>query len=157
MQFSSPAVPPSPSNRSGTGGHVYTYSFDRETFRGRFETRDAARSAGEDALPKWPGPAEAIYVGRVIDHAPPLEGLAGPVLDVLRERAGEEAAAALNAASEKAGDDLDDRLARLVRAWLQKHDVFGESRVEEISEHPLPLIAKAPEKDNPEIGILGFD
>ncbi|MEL7238456.1 MAG: hypothetical protein AAGK78_06310, partial [Planctomycetota bacterium] len=113
MHFSSP--PADPSDRPlDAGQHVYTYSFDRETFRGRFATREAAREAGVQALPKWPGPAEAIYVGRVIDHAPPLDNLAAPLLETLRSRAGEQASAALDAVAEKATGELDDRLARFV-------------------------------------------
>jgi len=75
----------------------------------------------------------------------------------LRSRAGEQASAALDAVAEKATGELDDRLARFVRAWLQKYDIFGEPRIEEISEHPLPLVRHAPDSDTPEIGILGFD
>ena len=162
MNFSSPsATPPGqserPADRDAEPAHVYSQSFDRETFRGRYATREAAREAGELALPKWPGPAEAIYVGRVIDPAPPLDKLAPVLIETLRQRGSAEAVAAIDAIGDSAIGDLDDRLTRLVRAWLAVHDVFGEARIEEISEHPLPLVEKAPESDTPEIGILGFD
>ena len=53
--------------------------------------------------------------------------------------------------------DLDVKLARTLRDWLVGHDLVGASRIEEISEHPLPLIAHVGDDDQIEVGPVGVE
>ena len=152
--------PPAPAARDA-GEISYAYSFDRETFRGRFETRRDAVAAARDALPLWPAAAEAIYVGRRIDPALHVHGYADLVLAEMRARALDNGDAPVDhdGLPADARRDLDAVLARALRDWLTAHDLVGDSRIEEISEHALPLIAHVGGGggDEVEVGPVGVE
>ena len=150
MPIPNPAVP-------GRPRPIYAYSFDRETFRGRHASREAALAAAEDALPAWPTIPEAIWVGRLVDVAPPTVGLGDAVLDNLTRRLADDGRDALPAIPDAARLDLDAGLAGLVRDWLDDHRLIGEPRVEGISEHPLPLVAHVPPREVDEVSLLGTE
>ena len=137
----------------------YAYSFDREGFRGRFESRRDALAAARAALPLWPAQPEAIYVGRRIDPALHVHGYADLILEAMRGRA-------LDAGDVPADHDglpagarraLDAGLARTLRDWLVGHDLVGDSRIEEISEHALPLVSHVGAGDQVEVGPVGVE
>ena len=138
---------------------TYAYSFDRETYRGRFETRREALDAARKALPFWPAAAEAIYVGRRIDPALHVRGYAELVLDAMRQRALDAGDVPPDHDGLPAGArrDLDAGLAETLRDWLVAHDLVGRSRIEEISEHALPLVAHVSSDDSVEIGPVGVE
>ena len=136
---------------------AYAYSFDRETFRGEFDDRTAAVAAAERALPTWPAAAEAIYVGRLVRPQLPVADLGDVVLSELADRRADSGQPPV-AADADARDELDARLAALVRAWLDDHGLAGTARVEEISEHALPLIAHVPDHAtaDDEVELMGI-
>ena len=137
----------------------YAYSFDREGFRGRFESRRDALAAARAALPFWPAQAEAIYVGRRIDPALHVHGYADLILEAMRERALDagDAPVDYDGLAADVRRDLDAKLARTLRDWLVGHDLLGDSRIEEISEHALPLISHVGDDDQIEVGPVGVE
>jgi hypothetical protein len=139
-----PAAPPA---------RRYAYSLDREVFRGSYDSRRAAVAAAETALKDWPAMAEAIWVGRLVATMPRLDDLAETVLDELRDRPvdGDPLADATDAQR----DDLDTRLADLVREWIGDHHLAPPPRVEEISEHALPLIEHVTSGREREVELIG--
>ena len=150
MPIPKPAVP-------GRTRPVYAYSFDRETFRGRHASRDAALAAAEGALEAWPTIPEAIWVGRLVDVAPPTTGLGDAVTDSLTRRLADDGRDPLPNLPDAARADLDAALAGLVRDWLDDHGLVGEPRIEGISEHPLPLVAGVPPREVDEVSLLGTE
>ena len=152
-----------PDSTDQTEDETYAYSFDRTQWRGRFASRRAAVRAARAALPNWPAMAEAIYVGRQIEPAAHVAGHAEIVLEAMRDEA-------LDAGDDPVGydglphgarEDLDARLAQALREWLDAHDLAGESRIEEISEHALPLVehvgGRAELRDQVEVGTIGIE
>ena len=155
-----PAVPTASGLAPRDAGEVtYAYSFDRQSFRGRFETRRGALEAARKALPLWPAAAEALYVGRRIDPALHVHGHAALVLDAMRRRALDAGDVPPDHDPLPAGArrDLDARLADLLRDWLVAHDLLGRTRIEEISEHALPLVSHVDGGDEVEVGPVGVE
>jgi hypothetical protein len=147
---------PLPPASSGRPRHTYAFSFDRETFRGSYETRSAAVEAGEQALAAYPGPAEAIWVARAVRPEPRLNGLAETVLEALADRMSDEGQDAVQA-SELARDELDARMAALLHAWMRDHDLFPAGGVEAVSEHPIRLIPHVDDEGTAgkEVSLIG--
>lgn len=139
--------------------YVYGYSFDRETFRGRYPSRQAAVEAAHAALPNYPAIPEAIYVGRRIDPKVPVDHLGSLLIDAIGDRAMDSGDLPIDvdAVDREAREDLDARVATTLQEWLQRHDLIPPGRIEEISEHPLPLIHHVPEKHEREVGLIGVE
>lgn len=139
-----------------SGRACYAYSFDRETFRGRFATRRDAVAAAEVALEERKDATEAIWVGRRVEARPPTGAMGQFVTNELRRRQVEagEAPTSVNA---KAAEDLDCRLETLLNDWLGDHDLLPEARVEEISEHPVPLVAHVADSGQQEVQLIGVE
>ena len=151
-----------PSGRPRRSRPLYAYSFDRESFRGRFASRNEAAEAAQIALSNYPTSVETIYVGRLVDREAPVEGLSAGVLEMIerrhRERGGasgltDELADAV--ANEDACQELDDRLFVVLREWLADHGCLAGPGFEEISEHAPPLVSHVAAGASHEIGLIG--
>lgn len=120
----------------------FAYSFDRESFRGRFDSREEAIHAAEQAYRVEENlPAEAIYVACRVRVDPQTAGHADAVLADMRRRfvAADGDPNWLRRIDDQQHADLDASLRRAIEAWLDRHGLWppGE-RFEHISEHPLP-------------------
>lgn len=156
--MSSPATAVS-SPPSVRARYVYAYSFDRETFRGRYTTRHEALDAAHAALAAYPAIPEAIYVGRRINPAFDVGGLGDLLIEVICDRAIASGEAPLDAEAldDDVHADLDSQIAAALRDWLHRHELIPAGRIEEISEHPLPLVAHVAEGDEREVGLIGVE
>ena len=156
------AEPPSPGRRRRTQP-LYAYSFDRESFRGRFHSRGEAVEAAQAALSNYPTSIEAIYVGRLVDREAPVEQLSKGVIEQIERRhreRGNQSGLTDSLSSVTADDDarqeLDDRLFVVLREWLADHGCLSGPGYEEISEHAPPLISHvAATGAATEVGLIG--
>ena len=139
--------------------YFYAYSFDRETWRGRFPNRAQAVEAAETALPDFPAVAEAIFVGRRVDPNLYVHGYAPMLLEAMREQACKAGDQPVdhNGLSPRVRDDLEHSIAQTLRDWLIRHELVPPGRIEEISEHPLPLIRHVADNDQAEVCLLGVE
>src|SRR5262245_24215035 len=121
----------------------FSYSFDRETFRGLEETRQDALKQALAKLPEQQDAPEMIYVGKRVPIDPGTSGLAEMILGAVRRRLRDEVGAAatqpLMRVNEHQLAELDDAIDNAVRSWMTKHDLMPtQSKVIAISEHPAP-------------------
>jgi hypothetical protein len=124
----------------------FSFSFDRETFRGLHDTRQEALKKAVDKLPELDTSPEMIYVGKRVPVDPGSSGLAEMIIGAMRRRVrdttGESTTQYLMHVNEHQLAELDDELDRVIRAWLQKHELTPtQSKVIAISEHPAPQSA----------------
>src|SRR4051812_34485786 len=64
----------------------FVHSFDRETFHGSDETRQAALKAALDEIPQLDGSPDTVYVGKRVPIDPGSSGLAEMILAAMRRR-----------------------------------------------------------------------
>jgi hypothetical protein len=138
----------------------FAFSFDRETFDGRFATRAEALSAG---LARAAGLADVlcVHVGEVIDADPQTTDHADLVLKRMHDRAqqvyGDTAAGYCRKVNDQEAALLDDMLAATIDAWLKKTDRQPTfCRFTAVSEHPIPPTSRYSEGELPrEVSQLG--
>jgi Arc/MetJ-type ribon-helix-helix transcriptional regulator len=120
----------------------FAYSFDRVSFKGRFDSRLEALRAAERALQESDDtPADAIYVARRVGIDPQTSGHADAVLADMRRRmvAADGDPNWLRFVNDQQHAELDEALRRTLESWLAKHNLLpAEEKFEHISEHPLP-------------------
>lgn len=138
----------------------FSYSFDRETFRGLHDTRQDALKKGLEEARLLPVTPEAVYVGKRVPVDPGTAGLAEMILGAVRRRLrdeiGNDAIQPLVRVNEHQLAELDDAIDRVVRQWLAKHELTPtQSKVVAISEHPVPLPSMTPSSDASEVGLIG--
>ncbi len=139
----------------------FTYSFDRETFRGAHDTRQDALKKALDKLPELDISPEAVYVGKRVPIDPGSSGLAEMIIGAMRRRVrdetGDTSSQYLMRVNEHLLAELDDEIDRVIRAWLAKHELMpAHSKIIAISEHPIPqpsMTRAAGSSD--EVGELG--
>jgi hypothetical protein len=120
----------------------FSYSFNRETFNGIFETRPEALNKAIEKLNELSDSPEVIYIGKRIPLNPIPSGLGEIVLSAMRRRvrdeAGDGASQSLRQIDEHQLAELDEELNRAVTAWLNQHDLMPtQSKITSISEHPV--------------------
>jgi hypothetical protein len=121
----------------------FSYSFDRETFKGLHDTRQDAFKQALAKLPEQSDSPETIYVGKRVPVDAGTTGLAEMILGAMRRRLRDQVGAAasepLMRVNEHQLAELDDAIDRVLREWLTKHELMPtQSKVIAISEHPVP-------------------
>lgn len=135
----------------------FSYSFDRESFTGRFETREQAVAAGMKAAAARPDPVEAVYVARSVPVDPQADGHAERVVEWMRvrmlDRTGD--GSYLANVDEHQLADLDASIEHAIVEWLKRHGLEPACRYTAISEHPLPLVHAHAPHDSDEVSLIG--
>jgi len=121
----------------------YVYSFDRETFCGPFETRDAAYRAAVARTGEMENPPTEIFVGQMIPGDAQASDHACEVTEHMRQRAraavGERADDYLKRITDQEEAELDTAIRAAIVGWLEKHDRTPKFfDVKGISEYPVP-------------------
>lgn len=135
----------------------YAFSFDRETFEGKFATREQAVEAGLKAAQARTDVIAAVFVGKRVAPDPQAEGHAEDVARSMRRRmlARTGDATYLAGANEHTLADLDATLAKCIVEWLRRHDLKPAAKFLAISEHPLPTVhAHGPSRSD-EVQLMG--
>src|SRR5262249_26216905 len=140
----------------------FSYSYDRETFRGLHDTRQDALKQGLASLQEQQDQPEMIYVGKRVPVDAGTSGLAEMILGAMRRRlrdtAGDGASQTLLRVNEHQLAELDDAIDKVIREWLTKHELAPtQSKVIAISEHPVPQpsMTRANGNGTPEVTELG--
>lgn len=137
----------------------FAYSFDRETFRGEFATREEAAEAGQAEALKVMSIVEAVYVAKRVPTNPQADMHGDDVVKVMKRRMLSKTgdASYLAAANEHVVADLDAAIEHAIVDWLKRHELSPADKFSSISEHPLPSVhAHAPSR-NDEVGMMGAD
>src|SRR5438093_12565646 len=121
----------------------YVYSFDRESFVGPFETREAAYRAAVARAAEMENTPTEIFVGQQIAGDPQACDHACEVARRMRERAraaaGEQADDYLRRVNDQEEAELDELIEKSILTWLDKNDRMPEFfDVKGISEYPVP-------------------
>jgi hypothetical protein len=121
----------------------FSYSFDRETFRGFYDTRQDALKNGIVAVKEQETTPEAIFVGKRVPVDCGTSGLAEMILGTMRRKVrdtiGDAGAQPLLRVNEHQLAELDDAIDKVIRDWMVKHELTPtQSKVIAISEHPVP-------------------
>ena len=137
----------------------YAYSFDQDTFRGRFDSRQQALDAAARALRDRADQPEGIFVGQWLEPDVQTAGHAGPVVAAMRDRwrrAGGDRGF-LDAVDERSLGELNADLERVLKAWLADHDLLpATTRVRAVSHHPVPNVHHvAVTSDERETSLIG--
>jgi hypothetical protein len=144
----------------------FAYSFDRQSFIGAYETRQAAYVAGVRRAMEFPTSIEAVFVGERVPADPQVCGHAAGIIREMRRRAigqsGDAAGGYLRRVHEHQEADLDEAVAQAVLAWLARHELTpGFFRVQRVTEMPMPLgvaaggTASDKTTEEPEVQELG--
>lgn len=137
----------------------FAFSFDRETFRGEFATREEAALAGQAEALKYIAVVEAVYVAKRVPCNPQADMHADDVVKSMKRRMLAKAGDStyLAAANEHVVADLDASLEHAIVDWLKRHELQPPDKFSSISEHPLPSVhAHGPSLDD-EVGLMGPD
>lgn len=121
----------------------FGYSFDRDTFHGQFDTRQAALAEAMKALKQRTDVPEGIFVGQWIEPDPRSTDHAELIVNAMRDRweMSSESGAYLSSVTDQEMADLDAELDRAIRAWLTKHHLLPSPvKVRGVSEHPVPNV-----------------
>ena len=121
----------------------YAFSFDRETFRGTFNSRQEALKAALEAAAHEADSPATVYVACRAPLDPHAQGHAETLIQRMRRAVradvGPEGEAFLKLVSDQELADLDHEIYRTIRAWLSKHELLLPSgKLAAISEHPVP-------------------
>ena len=122
---------------------TFAFSFDRETYRGTFESRQAALAAATEELKRRADLPAGIYIGQWAEPDPQSDHHAERVVAAMRDRfkiaTGESKY--LERPSEQELADLDYDLDRAIRGWLNKHKLTPKpTKVRAVSEHAIPNV-----------------
>ncbi|MFT3785104.1 MAG: hypothetical protein QM770_02925 [Tepidisphaeraceae bacterium] len=145
---------------NATGVNRYAFSFDREQFRGDFDTRELALAAAYEAARELGGAVEAIYVGKRVPVPAQTDDHAESVVRAMRRRMLEKTGDAnyLATVNEHVMADLDAAIELAIVDWQKRHQLQPASRVQAISEHPLPTVKEhAPVAPRSETRLIGVD
>ena len=122
---------------------TFAFSFDRETFYGRFPTREAALAAAGHALLQRVDQPEGIFVGQWSVPDPQTDGHAEAVVVAMQDRSRQATADTnyLTDVTEQQAADLDTALQKTVADWLARHRLTPHpTRVFAVSHHPVPNV-----------------
>ncbi len=137
----------------------FGYSFDRESFRGEFATREEAVEQGLRAADAHPTPIEAVFVGKRVPTNPQADGHADDVARAMRQRMRDKTGdtSYLAFANEHILADLDAAIEHTVIAWLRHHRLAPADKIMSITEHAVPLVHGHAPSENNEVSQFGSD
>ncbi len=137
----------------------FAFSFDRETFRGEFATREEAAVAGQTEALKFMGIVEAVYVAKRVPTNPQADMHGDEVVKSMKRRMLTKTgdASYLAAANEHVVADLDAAIEHAIVDWLKRHDLAPADKFSSISEHPLPQVQAHGPSSSDEVGMMGPD
>src|SRR5205823_6264828 len=102
----------------------YVYSFDRESFVGPFESREAAYRAAVARAHEMENTPTEIFVGQQIPGDPQAADHACQIIERMRERArasaGEQADEYLRRVNDQEEAELDELVEKAILTWLAK-------------------------------------
>lgn len=137
----------------------FAFSFDRETFRGEFATREEAAVAGQTEALKFMAVVEAVYVGKRVPTNPQADMHGDEVVKSMKRRMLTKTgdASYLAAANEHVVADLDAGIEHAIIDWLKRHELQPADKFTSISEHPLPQVSAHGPSKSDEVGMMGPD
>lgn len=137
----------------------FAYSFDRETFRGEFATREDAALAGQAEAMKFMAVVEAVYVGKRVPTNPQADMHADDVVKTMKRRMQHKTGdtSYLAGANEHLLADLDAAIEHAIIDWLKRHQLQPADKFSSISEHPLPQVHGHGPSKSDEVGPMGMD
>lgn len=137
----------------------FAFSFDRESFRGEFATREEAAEAGQAQALKMMSAVEAVYVGKRVPTNPMADLHGDDVVKSMRRRMLTKTgdASYLAAANEHVVADLDASLEHAIIDWLKRNDLTPAAKISSISEHPLPAVHAHAPSSSDEVQMMGPD
>ena len=136
----------------------FAYSFDRDTFRGAFDSRQAAQEAAFAALKQREDMPPGIFVGQWCEPNPQADHHADSVIADMKSRWKESGAEGkfLGQVTEQQAADLDYALESTIRAWLTKHELLPKpTRVRAVSEHRIPNVHHVADSTERETSVIG--
>lgn len=122
---------------------TFAYSFDRETFQGRFPNREAALAAAGRALVDRADQPEGIFVGQWSEPNPQTDGHAEEVIAAMHDRfhAATGESSYLNNVTEQQAAALDTSIQTAIRDWLAHTGLTPKAtRVHAVSHYPVPNV-----------------
>ena len=122
---------------------AFAYSFDQETFHGRYPTRDAALAAAKKALRDREDMPEGIFVGQWSEPDPQTAGHADAIIAAMQDRV-RQTTGETNYLADVTGQQtaaLDQAIATTLTDWLRRTGLAPQAtRVIAVSHHPVPTI-----------------
>lgn len=122
---------------------TFAYSFDRETFIGRYPSREAALAAAGRALKDRADQPEGIFVGQWSEPDPQTDGHADNVLAAMHDRfaAATGDTGYLSVVGEQQAAALDTAIQTAIRDWLTHQNLTPRAtKVRAVSHHPVPNV-----------------
>ena len=139
----------------------FTYSFDRHSYTGQFNSRQEAIAAGI-ARSRQLG-IDCVYVGMIVQPDPQASGHAEEVIKNMVRRArgaaGESYEGYLTRVTEQQEAELDEAIERVAMDWLRKHELMPQfTKVRGVSEHPIPVgqVTQGSPSDDVRVGTSDY-
>jgi hypothetical protein len=140
----------------------YSYSFDRETFEGSYNSRSEAFAAALKKATTLEDAPTTVFIGERVSGDPQATGHAEEVINCMIDRArgvwGDAADAYLRNVSPDQLRDLAGALEQVILRWLQLHQLKPNFfRIAAVSEHQLatPAAVNAGPGESNEVHDLG--
>lgn len=122
---------------------AFAYSFDQETFHGRYHTRDVALAAAKKALRDREDMPEGIFVGQWSEPDPQTAGHAEAIIAAMQDRARQANGDAdyLDGVTDQQTAALNEAVNATLTDWLRRTGLTPQAtRVVAVSHHPVPTI-----------------
>jgi len=140
----------------------YSFSFDRETFEGTYNSRSEAFAAALKKAANLEDAPTTVFIGERVAGDPQATGHAEEVIARMSDRArgvwGDEADHYLRNVTREQMRDLDGALEQVILRWLQLHQLRPNFfRIAAVSEHQLaiPATVSGGPGENNEVHDLG--
>jgi hypothetical protein len=140
----------------------YSFSFDRETFEGSYNSRSEAFAGALKKAAGLEDPPTTVFLAERVSGDPQATGHAEEIVSRMIDRArgvwSDEAAAYLREVSPEQLRDLDGAIEQVILRWLQLHQLKPSFfRISAVSEHQLAPAVSASSRngDNNEVHDLG--
>jgi thermostable 8-oxoguanine DNA glycosylase len=140
----------------------YSFSFDRESFEGTYNSRSEAFAAALKKAATQDDAPTTVFIGERVSADPQATGHAEEIIARMSERArgvwGDEADHYLRNVTREQMRDLDGALEQVILRWLQLHQLKPNFvRITAVSEHQLasPATSTRGPGENNEVHDLG--